>query len=277
MSVSYIPAKVKYALWAQSAGRCEYEGCNKILWQDLVTKAKYSTAYIAHIIADKEGGPRGHKVLSERLKCDLSNLMLLCDAHHRLVDKEDEKGYPVERLQDMKKRHEKRVRILTALEDDKQSHVLHYGANIGRLNARITWRKSFEAMVPHKFPAEETAIELSLRNSPFIDEESRYWEIEQQSLQRQFTDKVRPRLSTDISHLSVFALAPQPLLIELGRLLSDVSAIDVYQHQKEPEDNWKWQDGEDTIPFEIYCLNEKRSNVALNISLSANITGFILS
>ena len=64
MSVSYIPAKVKYALWAQSAGRCEYEGCNKILWQDLVTKAKYSTAYIAHIIADKEGGPRGHKVLS---------------------------------------------------------------------------------------------------------------------------------------------------------------------------------------------------------------------
>lgn len=271
MSVSHIPDKVRFELWGKSAGRCQYEGCNKILWRDLVTQAKFSTAYIAHIIADKETGPRGDKVLSERLKDDISNLMLLCDTHHRLIDIEDVAGHSVERLQEMKKRHETRISIQTSLGEDKQSHILHYGANIGRLNARITWRKSYEAMAPNRYPAEDTVIELSLKNSPFQDDNSTFWKIERESLQRQFTSKVQPRLATDISHLSVFALAPQPLLMELGRLLSDVSAIDVFQHQKEPQDNWKWQDQGESISFRIIPPDKLYSHVALNISLSADI------
>ena len=40
----------------------------------------------AHIIADEPGGPRGHPVLSKQLAKELSNLMLLCLDHHRLID-----------------------------------------------------------------------------------------------------------------------------------------------------------------------------------------------
>jgi hypothetical protein len=272
MSVSNIPDKVKFELWGKSAGRCQYEGCNKILWRDLVTQAKFSTAYIAHIIADKEGGPRGDYLLSERLKNDISNLMLLCDAHHRLIDIEDVIGHPVERLQEMKKRHENRINIQTSLGDDKQSHILHYGANIGRLNARITWKKSYAAMTPNRYPAEDTAIELSLKNSPFQDDSSAFWEIERENLQRQFFSKVQSRLNADINHLSVFALAPQPLLIELGRLISDVSVVDVFQHQKEPQDNWAWQNSAEEIEYKVIPPDKSScSEVALNISLSADI------
>ena len=162
--------------------------------------------------------------------------------------------------------------IQTSLGPDKQSYILQYGANIGELTARVTWQKSYEAMMPNRYPAEDTAIEISLKNSSFRDDECRFWEIERANLQKQFAEKVQTRLATNINHLSVFALAPQPLLIELGRLLSDVSPIDVYQHQKEPEDNWKWHDGEVPASFKVIPPEKITcSHIALNMSLSARI------
>jgi len=241
------------------------------LWRDALTKAKFNSAYIAHIVADKPTGPRGDKSLSKLLKNDISNLMLLCDPHHRLVDIADVQGHPVERLQEMKKRHERRIDIQTSLGDDKQSHILHYGANIGTLNAKLSWQKSYEAMSPQRYPADDNAIELSMKNSSFTDKEPTFWEIERENLRRQFTQKVEPRLTSNIGHLSVFALASQPLLIELGRLLSDVSAMDVYQHQKEPMDSWCWRDEQRHIPYKIVRPSTTHEQIALNLSLSANI------
>jgi len=89
VSVSYIPEKIKIRLWGTAAGRCQYEGCNKPLWLDTLTKYEFNVAYIAHIIADSPDGPRGDPELSFKLKADISNLMLMCDEHHRLIDRED--------------------------------------------------------------------------------------------------------------------------------------------------------------------------------------------
>ncbi len=71
-----------------------------------------------------------------------------------------------------------------------------------------------------------------------------------------------------MKHLSVFALAPQPLLIELGRLLSDIPAADVYQLHREPPD-WKWQDHPDGFDFMVKKPEITYPTVALNLSLSA--------
>lgn len=103
MSRSSIPQNISNLLWAKSAGRCQYEGCNKILYEDGLTKRGYNTAYIAHIIADSEDGPRGDKELSPKLCKDINNLMLLCDEHHRLIDKFDVDSHTVEVLREMKK------------------------------------------------------------------------------------------------------------------------------------------------------------------------------
>ena len=94
MSVTSVPEKVRTRLWGKAAGRCQYEGCNKPLWIDELTKFEFNQSYVAHIIADKPGGPRGDTELSELLKADISNLMLMCDTHHRLIDKEDIAGHP---------------------------------------------------------------------------------------------------------------------------------------------------------------------------------------
>jgi hypothetical protein len=74
-----------------------------------LTQAEFNSAYIAHIIADKPTGPRGDAILSEQLKSDLSNLMLLCNVHHRLIDIADVDGHPADLLRAMKERHEQRI------------------------------------------------------------------------------------------------------------------------------------------------------------------------
>lgn len=94
MSKTSIPEKIKTQLWTLSAGRCEYRGCNKPLWKDELSMAKMNNAYIAHIVADSTDGPRGDAKRSPLLAKSFSNLMLMCDAHHRLIDKEDVDGHP---------------------------------------------------------------------------------------------------------------------------------------------------------------------------------------
>jgi hypothetical protein len=247
------------------------------LWQDEHTKAEFNSAYIAHIIADKPKGPRGHATLSKQLKDDISNLMLMCDTHHRLIDKEDEIGHSVERLREMKLKNEKRIEIATSIDVDKQSHIIFYGANIGKHNAPMSWQKSSQAMLPERFPAESRAIELSLKNSSFQDSDTNFWRIEKENLTRLFNLNVKTRLAAnEVKHFSVFALAPIPLLIELGRLLSDIPAADVYQLHREPPD-WKWQKHQDGFKYTVIEPDNFKGSPVLNLSLSATINNARIS
>ncbi|MGE8000273.1 SAVED domain-containing protein [Lysinibacillus sp. NPDC093190] len=271
MSVSYIPESVKMRLWGKAAGRCQYEGCNKPLWLDSLTQCEFNTAYIAHIIADKPRGPRGHETLSEQLASDITNLMLMCDDHHRLIDKQDVDGHPVERLCKMKKKHEERIELVTSITENMKSHVLLYGGNIGEHTTPLNWKDTTFAMLPNRYPDENHAIELSLKNSSFYDNQAVYWTIESEQLKNQFRDKVKGKLeSSENKHLSVFALAPQPLLILLGTLISDLYPAEVYQLGREPQ-TWKWRDEYDGFEYEVIEPIEIHKKVAINLSLSATI------
>ncbi len=266
-----VPERVKTRLWGKAAGRCEYEGCNKRLWLDSLTKFEFNVSYVAHIIAASPNGARGHPVLSEQLKADISNLMLMCDEHHRLIDKEDVDGHPFDRLKEMKRKHEERIDILTSIMPDRQSHVVLYGANIGNHISALSLDKAAQAMVPEFYPANTQAIELSWINSSYEDHEPIYWQIEREHLQRQFREKVKGRLqSRDIDHVSLFALAPQPLLIELGRLFSDIHAVEVFQLHREPQ-GWRWQEDSSGPDYVLHKPRTCSGPTALNLSLSATV------
>ncbi len=272
MSVSYIPDWTKQCLWGMAGGRCQYAGCNRPLYRDDWTKAEFNSAYIAHIIADKPDGPRGDPVLSPQLKADLGNLMLLCDPHHRLVDKIDVAGHPAATLCEMKRQHEERISLLTSLRDERASHILLYGARVGEHDAPLSFKRAMAALVPRFRPASERAMELGLRNSSFTDAEKDYWGIEREHLRRQFASLVRPLLRNgDIEHLSVFGLAPMPLLMELGRQLSDIPEAEVYQLHREPP-GWIWKDDPAAFDYVVHRGGTDRGeNVALVLSLSATI------
>lgn len=236
MSVSYIKQETRFILWGKAAGRCQYEGCNKQLYLDSLSKAEFNASYIAHIVADSIDGPRGDSKLSKELCDDIDNLMLLCDEHHRLVDKKQVKEHPVERLRQMKKVHEERMIRLTDIIKQKEAHVILYGANIGSHTAPVVYKDANLALAPDYFPAESKPIELSLVNSSYQDKEVDFWNIEARNLEKKFHQKVTPlKESNSIQNYCVFGIAPQPLLIKLGTLLYDLANVEVYSNQKEPK------------------------------------------
>jgi len=77
----------------------------------------------------------------------------------------------------------------------------------------------------------------------------RDWDLEAASLAANISQQVKPRLAQgQITHLSVFAVAPQPLLIKLGSLVSDITAARVYQLHREPP-GWSWLEEGSPVNF----------------------------
>lgn len=272
MSVTSIPEQVKFRLWRMAAGRCQYRGCNVPLYQDALTQREFNIAYIAHIVADSPEGPRGDHELSPKLKSDIGNLMLLCDTHHRLIDRADISGHPVPLLLEMKQAHERRIEFLTSLQEECRSHIVLYGANIGQYHAQLNYQMAAEALSKSGFyPYSNQPIELGLKNSAAKDSDPDFWKFEKANLETQFKDCIKSRLANShLGHMSIFALAPMPLLMALGRLLSDIPAAEVYQLHREPQD-WSWQDEPSNFDYFIHRPDAREKIVSLNLSLSASI------
>jgi len=269
-----IPQKIQSALWARAAGRCEYRGCNEDLVGDLISGKQDATfGFIAHIVADAVAGPRGDEVLSPQLSRNLNNLMLMCAKHHKLIDVDEPEQHTVEVLQAMKETHETRIEINGGINEEYASHVLRFGATIGNVEALVSTQAIFKAMPPDRHPATRQTIDLQMLNLAIEDNEPEYWTTQRRNLARLFGEKVGGRIENqEISHLSVFALAPQPLLIELGRLLNDIVPITVHQLCREPK-SWNWQ--RDRPPLEFLVSQpspDAKGPIALKLAVSATVS-----
>ncbi|GAB5377849.1 MAG: hypothetical protein AcusKO_43110 [Acuticoccus sp.] len=206
--------------------------------------------FIAHIVADVPDGPRGDPVRSPLLAKDLENLMLLCAKHHKLIDVDALPDHPEPKLIGMKGEHETRIATVAAIDEERASHVIRFGASIGHNEALVSTQAIFAAMPPDHHPASNQTIDLELLGHAYQDHEPAFWNAQQANLRRQFAIRIGGRIERqEIRHLSVFALAPQPLLFELGRLLCDIVPTVVHQRHREPP-TWRWQ--RDTDPRGVH-------------------------
>ncbi len=279
MAKTTIPNKIQNALWARAAGRCQYRGCNTPLVGDLISATRSGTyGFIAHIVADigdklSSNAPRFDPVRSPLLAKDLANLMVMCSTHHKLIDVEAVEAHPEDVLLQMKKEHEERIELNSGIGADRASYVLRFGASIGQNPVLIDTSAIFAAMPPDRHPAANEPIDLQMRNQSINDGEIDFYEIERRNLQRLFAQRVSERIDgDDITHLSVFALAPQPLLIELGRLLCDIVDVTVHQLLREPK-GWNWQRDREPLEFSLQESERADGNsVALKLAVSAEIS-----
>jgi hypothetical protein len=268
-----IPEKIKTILWGRAAGRCQYAGCNALLIGDQISgAANASKAYIGHIVADSPDGPRGDPVLSAQLAQDPDNLMLVCDAHHRIFDRELVAEHTVEVLRTMKRQHETRIRIVTDIDHDRGSHVIRYAARIGTNESPVAEGDLKSSMLPHSYPIYGGWIDLDLATLDLPDHEPEYWPTHIRNLRSGFNERIRGRMERgEIRRLTVFALAPIPLLIELGRLLSDISAAQVRQLLRNPK-GWKWDTQSAPVHFSLVRSHRaSAAAVALKLEISASI------
>lgn len=270
----YVSQPVTAILWGRAAGRCEFAGCNRPVSWSLVTQRELNVAQRAHIRSFSRRGPRGRQGLSKELLNSASNLMLVCHQCHVDIDSGDgPQLYPSEMLLQMKRKHEERVELVTGIAADSSSHILLYGSNIGDQSPHLGFKQAATAMMPARFPASRNPFMLQMSNVALSDVEQTFWANEDENLKRLFEKRVRePLLELGVErHLSVFALAAQPLLVRLGTLLGDIAEVDVFQRHREPQ-TWSWPDSAEPLKFEVVEPSNGSGTPALLVDISGRVT-----
>ncbi len=259
-------------LWGRAAGRCQFDNCNRNLTLSPVTKETRNLAEKAHIRAFSPGGPRADHKWPTALLQNIDNLLLLCHDCHVNIDRADgPTRYTVELLLAWKRRHEQRIEVVTDLAP-RSSHIVTYGTHVGEHQALPTFRDASNALFPDSVPASTTMIALGTRDSARRDHDIAFWAAERIQLARQFDRQVRiPIESGELAHISVFALAPQPLLIDLGVLLGDITPAVTYQLHREPA-GWAWPPEAEVPEFQVVEPDSARGEPVLLLSLSATVT-----
>jgi hypothetical protein len=132
-------------------------------------------------------------------------------------------------------------------------------------------------LAEERYPASDTGIRIELAALDVDESEPLYWALVPQLIDR----KLLPFLSTlegptgyPINHLSIFALAPIPALIYLGKTVGDVISGDVFQRHRNTKD-WTWQgfsdDGFNYTVLRPEPADAKACKVAVNLSLCGTI------
>jgi hypothetical protein len=103
-----IKTKVKRKLWASSGGFCGKPDCHADLFPFFESGEITNIEELAHIIGQKEKGPRGDNPLPISERDEFENIILLCPTCHTIVDK-NPKLYPDDTVKQWKAKHEESI------------------------------------------------------------------------------------------------------------------------------------------------------------------------
>ena len=152
----------------------------------------------------------------------------------------------------------------------KKTLVVMYGAQIAEDNPLLSYPKVIEALDKDIIPADGSPFKIQM-DEVVPTEGQDNWRVQEKFL----TDKIHQglfpfmRQTSDIAHVSLFAIAPMPLLVKLGTLLNEKYTVDVFQKHRNP-DNWKRFEG----AFPEFIVNRPSDNSkqpVLALSLSDTI------
>ncbi|MGP0060068.1 MAG: hypothetical protein ACLPID_12360 [Beijerinckiaceae bacterium] len=106
-----ISARTSKMLWGRAAARCSMPDCRiSLVLDDTETDDPALIGEMAHMVAEKDDGPRGISPMTPEQRDLYDNLLLLCRNHHGEIDRQPE-TWPVGRLQQIKADHETWVRL----------------------------------------------------------------------------------------------------------------------------------------------------------------------
>jgi hypothetical protein len=257
-------------LFVRAGGRCEFDGCNEYLLQHPLTLTPGNFAQMAHIVAFREDGPRGKSALRPTYINDVSNLMLLCPQCHKLIDDHHDQ-YTGVVLEKFKGAHEDRICHVTSLGPDLKTTVVQLKARIAGQAIAIPVAQVTEAVAP-RYPTDAKGYLIDLTS---IDGEGQaFTNAACQQIKRRIERLYDPCMDVaETRHISLFALAPIPLLVFLGSQLSNKVPVDLFQRHRDTE-KWVWKDTGTPVEYRFEKIREGRDagNVGLILSLSGSIT-----
>lgn len=256
-------------LCIQAGGRCEFDGCNRYLFEHHLTHKRFNFAQMAHIVAFSELGPRGDVLDRPADINNLDNLMLMCHPCHKQIDDFPEE-FSRETLEGYKKAHEDRIRLLTSASPDRQTSALIITSKVGGKPVKISPAEIIEAVSP-RYPATRNGTIIDLTNIEDVGED--FYKVATKLVKSKieyFLDSAM--MDEKTNHLSLFALAPIPILVYAGNLLSNKISSDLFQKHHDTK-NWKWKNEGELAQYKIVTVKEgtDRKKVALVLSLSGKI------
>lgn len=262
---SKLPRLTEVMLAARAAGRCEFRGCNELLYTHPLTGEIGNFAENAHIVAFRKGGPRGSESRPVDIN-DIENLMLLCRRDHKLVDENPDR-YPMEELERHKREHEARIKRLTGLGPSMQTTVFELAAKIGEFKPIIGRAEIADALLP-RYPSDGLhKLDLTGLGN---EEPGAVYELAYRRI-RQEVDRLHAS-GGDLEstrHLSVFALAPIPMLVALGHALGNKVATDFFQcHRTRKEKRWNWYEADAPVRFQVRKLKSGTTLACVGLVLS---------
>jgi len=260
---------VRSLLLVQAGGRCEFDGCNEYPLEHPITHTWGSFGQFAHIVAFREAGPRGSDPARPSEIHSSDNLMLLCPTCHKLID-DDPVTWTRPVLEGYKKAHEERTFHVTSLGPNRSTTVLVLKSRIRNAPVTLPFDQMVAATNP-RYPKSRTPLEIDLTSIP--DDAPGYLDMACATLRRHVQQLLQPGSELhSTQHLSIFALARIPLLVFLGKELSNKVPTDIYQRHRNPE-NWTWRTEGETVRYDFQKRRDgSPTRIALLISLSGSIS-----
>ncbi len=222
---------------------------------------------MAHIVAFRPDGPRGRSGVRPEDINDVGNLMLLCPGCHKLID-DHPTDYTRKALEQQKAEHERRIRYITGIRPNRTTAVLVLKAPIGGQVVATPFDQLLEATLPrYPIKREPTLIDLS----EISDSTPTFIKTAADNIEQRVKRFFEPGGEGHAAaHISVFALAPIPLLVALGRQLSNKVPCDVLQRHRDTED-WIWKKNGTRAEFLVRRRRGGEGPVSLVLSLSGHI------
>jgi hypothetical protein len=259
---------VRLLLAVRAGGSCEFDGCRDYLFEHHVTLDANNFAEVAHIVAWSERGPRGDKPRPAGIN-DVDNLMLLCPKCHKLVDDEPER-FTIAALKDYKQAHEERIRHLTSLVPDMKTSVVQLKTIVRGQAVDIPITHVTAAVAP-RYPINRRGEVIDLTTITATG--PAYWDAAIQCIRQKVRQLYEPGMDLHrTQHISLFALAPIPLLVYLGSRLSNKIAVQLFQRHRDTED-WVWKRDGKPVQYRFHLREEgtDRKKVGLLLALSGAI------
>nr|CUV43180.1 conserved protein of unknown function [Ralstonia solanacearum] len=264
-------------VWADAGGCCMFQGCG----QDLSVVPLYNKgpriAYLAHIIASDPCGPRGTDEDSHRLSNVAENIMLMCDAHHRLIDSFAPDRFDAQRLRDMRRHHTAKVQSYRAAMRHRVAQVVTIFGDIGATPTHFPDSEFMEALL-----SEELSMHPEVkRHLVYQSRDDRtapgFWGNYLREMQLEIGLMVqslsRPTASSP-DELAVFPLHHSATLVLAGRIVGEARRVRVFQPSRRRK-SWLWNRDAEIHPAGTFKVigdtDSPVEEVLLTVELTAHL------